>query len=475
MNIVIVGGGTAGWIAAYFISKAQPNQHNITVIESSTIGIIGAGEGSTGTFISLLTGGFFDFKVDLNEFVNKTDATNKMGIRHTNWGSGKVKSYFAPLDVSPTGHSLNDFIFKYVLHKYGNEMIGLASNLGINYHEQNYDLYPAMHFDGHKVGKFFKEYCEIDGVKTIDAVVRDASISEEGNVLDIILDDGSRIEGDLFIDCTGFSRMLMKKVGSEWIFKSDVLPVNTAMPFILPYEEGEEFIPETGATALSSGWMWDIPLSTRRGCGYVFDKNFISPEKAKNEIESLLGKEITPIKIINFDSGYSKEFWKNNVLALGLSSAFVEPLEASSIHNTIIQVAMFVHEFLHKDKKITLNKAHEIVYNRRITLLNQITVDFISLHYQGGREDSEFWLNIKHNAVITDSAKELIDRSKYKIAGYTTFEGMYGSHSMPLANWILAGMELITPEQALSDLITDNALERSELEYISFYKSVIGI
>jgi hypothetical protein len=475
MNIVIVGGGTAGWIAAYFISKAQPNQHSVTVVESSSIGIIGAGEGSTGTFISLLTGDFFDFKVDLTEFVQKTDATNKMGIRHTNWAPGAVKSYFAPLDASPTGHSLNDFIFKYVLHKFGNENIGLASLLGINYHSGNHSLYPAMHFDGHKVGVFFKEYCVKDGVKIVDSIVRDAQISSEGMIKNIVLEDGSTLEGDLFIDCTGFSRILMGKVDSKWVSKSDVLPVNTAMPFILKYSEGEQFVPETTATALSSGWMWDIPLSTRRGCGYVFDSNFITPDQAKNEIESVIGKEIEPIKIIKFNSGYSKEFWKNNVIALGLSSAFVEPLEASSIHNTIIQVAMFVHEFLHKDPNITLNKAHEIVYNRRITLLNEITVDFISLHYQGGREDSEFWRNIKDSGLITDKAKELVERSKYKIAGYTTFEGMYGSHSMPLANWILAGMGLITPAQALSDLEADGALLRTEKEYLNFYKSIVGI
>jgi hypothetical protein len=464
MKITIVGGGTAGWIAAYYILKAQPKMHEVVIVESSKIGIIGAGEGSTGTMVDLLNGGFFNYKADIENFVAKTDATPKMGIRHKYWGT-KKESYFAPLDTSPTAFTGNDYIFKHALSVYGKEKMHLASSLGHKYENQNYYEYHAFHFDGHKVGNFFKEECEKDGIKVYDSVVKKANMDSQGDIKSIILEDGYILESDLFIDCTGFSRVLMKSVGSTWVSKKDVLPMDTAMPFLLQYSEDEVVMPETTATALSSGWMWDIPLYTRRGCGYVFDSSFISKEDAQKEIETYLGREITPIKFINFDGGYSSDFWKNNVICLGLSSSFVEPLEATSIHNTIIQISIFVNEFLDIAPNLTFVKAKQNIYNKRIKFLMDLTVDFISLHYQGGRRDTEFWKYINDKKIITENANMLIEQSKYKIPGYTIMEGMYGSYSIPLANWILAGLNIITKEQAESELKKESRLLSSKQKY----------
>jgi tryptophan halogenase len=193
-------------------------------------------------------------------------------------------------------------------------------------------------------------------------------------------------------------------------------------------------------------------LYTRRGCGYVFDSSFISKEDAQKEIELYLGKEISPIKFINFDSGYSSDFWKNNVICLGLSSSFVEPLEATSIHNTIVQISIFVDQFLDISPEITFIKTKQMLYNKRIKFLMDLTVDFISLHYQGGKRDSEFWRHIADDKVITDNASIILEQAKYKIPGYTIMEGMYGSFSIPLVNWNLAGMGIITKDQAKLEL-----------------------
>jgi tryptophan halogenase len=469
MNIVIVGGGTAGWLAAYYISKSQPNKHNITVIESSKIGIIGAGEGSTGSMIDLLNGSFFNYKVDIADFVEKTDATYKMGIRHQNW-SPNVKEYFAPLDVSPTGYTLDDYMFKYGLHKHGNDNVHLCSKIGIEYEMKKYSPY-ALHFDGHKVGKYFKNLCLADGVVCIDTEIDDA-IVENNNITKVITSSQETITGDFFIDCTGFSRILMKKLGVEWQSYSDILSVNTAMPFIVKYEEGEQIIPETKATALSAGWMWNIPLSTRRGCGYVFDNRYITKEEAKLEVENYLQKEITPIKWISFDSGHSKEFWKNNVLCLGLASSFVEPLEATSIHNTIIQTAIFADEFLKENKDHTLKEVNQKMYNERISLLNRLTIDFISLHYQGGRNDTAFWADIKKKNKCTDYARKIVSLTQDHVPGMILHEGMYGSFSLPLANWNLAGMGLLNKNIAYQNLVDKNKLKLAEEHYNNFYKSV---
>lgn len=473
MKITIVGGGTAGWIAAYFISKAQPRRHDIHVVESSKIGIIGAGEGSTGSMRDLLDGGFFKYKADINKFIEMTDATPKMGIYHRWWNTSK-ESYFAPLDGSPTAFSINDYIFKYVLSSRRKAKMHLSSNIGIQYENKNYGHY-AFHFDGHKVGKFFREECTIDGVKVYDSVVHKVNVDPSTNDIEsIVLDDGYVLESDFFIDCTGFARVLMKAIGSDWVSRADVLPMNTAMPFLVNYKEDEEVLPHTTATALSSGWMWNIPLKTRRGCGYVFDSSYISKEDAKSEIETLLGKEIQPIKYIDFTSGYSDSFWKGNAMCLGLSSSFVEPLEATSIHNTIVQVAMFVNECLDTTKEATCVQVKKDIYNKRIKFLNELTVDFISLHYQGGREDTEFWRNVKSKGYLTDNARTIIEQAKYKIPGYTSMEGMFGSFSIPLANWILAGLDIITPKMAEEELMKESRLLFAREEYEKFYLSASG-
>jgi tryptophan halogenase len=469
MRIVIVGGGTAGWLAAFYICKSQPGKHSLTVIESSKIGIIGAGEGSTGSMIDLLEGKFFDYVVDIKDFMNKTDATCKMGIRHQNW-SQEIQDYFAPLDVSPTGFSLDDYIFKYGLYKHGNDKIHLCSKIGIEYDLKKYSPY-ALHFDGHKVGNYFKMLCVSDGATCIDAEVADINI-QNGSIESIVTTDQEKVEGDFFIDCTGFSRVLMKKMAVEWESYSEILSVNMAMPFILKYDQDEKILPETKATALSSGWMWNIPLTTRRGCGYVFDNRYISKEEAKLEVENYLGKEIIPIKWISFDSGHSKEFWKGNVLCLGLASSFVEPLEATSIHNTIVQTAMFVDEFLEETKESTLKDINQKTYNERIKFLNQLTIDFISLHYQGGREDTPFWADIKKKNKCTSYAKKIINLTEDRISGMVIHEGMYGSFSLPLANWNLAGMGIIKQKNAFRDLVKKNKLKLAETQYNNFYKSI---
>lgn len=471
MNIVIIGGGTAGWLAAFAICKGQTNQHKLTVVESSKIGIIGAGEGSTGSLIDFLKGGFFDYQVDIDDFIKKTSATPKMGIKHVNWGI-KKESYFAPLDVSPTGFEIEDYVFKYVLSKYGKEKMHIASKIGIEYENKNYNTPYALHFDGHKVGQYFKSHCLDDGVNLIDAEVVDSVLDHNGEIQHIVLNDGSIVEGDFFIDCSGFSRLLMNKVGSDFKSCSDILPVDTAMPFILPIEEEEEFVPQTTATALSAGWMWTIPLQTRKGCGYVFDSGCISKEAAQKEVEEYLGKKIEPIKFIHFESGYSEEFWKNNVLCLGLASAFVEPLEATSIHNTIVQIILFLKQYLKKNKQDTQKKIYQDNYNERIRFLNELTVDFISLHYKGGREDSEFWQKMQKKR-LSDRSENILEIARHQIPSYVQLEGMYGSWSIPLLNWIFAGINKITPRQSEQELCTSSrSFTEIENKFNAYYNSI---
>jgi hypothetical protein len=466
MKIVIVGGGTAGWIAAYFISKSQPKKHNITVIESSKLGIIGAGEGSTGTMIELLNGSYFDYTVDIDKFLQETDGTKKMGIYHKNW-NGRGYGYFAPIDSSPSWYQYQDYIFKYVLSKYGREKMHLSSLIGLEFENQSYDKTYACHFDGHKVGQFFKRICLEDGVSVVDDIINNINLDENKNIIAIGLENHQVVTGDFFIDCTGFSRLLMKELKVNWKSYAEYLPVNTAMPFILDYKDGEIPLPMTSATALSAGWMWDIPLKTRRGCGYVFDKKFITREAAQEEIETYLGRKIKPIKWIEFESGRSEVFWKNNVLTLGLASAFVEPLEATSIHSTIIQLLLFTKEYLSETNNITSTLYNIESYNIKITRLYDSIMEFISFHYQGGRNDTPFWRSIQEEKKISPIAKIYLEKCKNKIPGFLEINGIIGSPSASLWNWIAGGLELISAKQAEKELNETNYWNRAEAEFLN--------
>jgi flavin-dependent dehydrogenase len=465
MKIIIAGAGTAGWIAAYFISKANPNEHDITVIESSKIGIIGAGEGSTGSMLDLLSGKYFPYSIDIEEFLSKTDGTHKLGIYHQNW-NGDGEGYFAPIDASNTWAEHEDYIFKYAYSTFGKNKMHIASPIGQQYEAKQPENF-ALHFDGHKVGQYFKEKCLEDGVKVIDTVIKDAVLGNDDNIKSVITEDGIELDAEFFIDCTGFKRILMNKLDTKWVSYKEYLPVDTAMPFLIDYDEGEEIPLYTKATALNAGWMWTIPLQSRKGCGYVFDSNYITKEQAQQEVEEYLGRKITPIKFINFDGGRNEVLWKNNVLALGLSAAFAEPLEATSIHSTITQLYFF-NEYLTSNRDSTVTESNQESYNKKMTRLYDLNFDFISYHYQGQRNDTDFWKDIKAKDRVTPNAKIYLDRSKHKIPSILETDGLYGSPTAALWNWISAGLDIITQDQAKEELLKSRNYNKAEHEFIDF-------
>jgi tryptophan halogenase len=471
MNIVIAGGGTAGWLAAFIISKSQPKQHKITVVESSKLGIIGAGEGSTGLLVQVINGFYFKTGIDAETFKTNTDGTNKMGIFHKNWNKDG-SDYFAPLDGSITSHLITDFVFHYGLANFGKKEMHKVSAIGQSWARDISPQIEGLHFDGHKVGLYLKSICLADGVIHIDAEIDAVELSETGDIKELRLSNGQDVLGDFFFDCTGFAKVLMKKLNVPWVSYKKHLPVDTAMPFIVKYkEEHPKPDPVTTATALSSGWMWDIPLFTRRGCGYVFDSSYITKDEAQAEIESKLGHEIEPIKFINFESGRSQEPWKNNCISLGLAGAFAEPLEATSIHTTIVQILTFVNEFLTKTAEVTVCVENQKSYNQKITKLYDYTLDFLVLHYQGGKTGSKFWDYIATGATRTEKVSEVLERTKHKIPGVLEFEGVFGSPYGPLWNWILAGLDLITPSQAFESLVLSNFGDIAKESYNNFERN----
>jgi tryptophan halogenase len=224
------------------------------------------------------------------------------------------------------------------------------------------------------------------------------------------------------------------------------------MPFLLKYKENEVPEPYTTSWAQKNGWMWQIPLMDRKGCGYVFCDAFTTADKAQEEIETILGQPIEPIRTIKFDAGRQESAWVKNCVAIGLSSAFLEPLEATSIHSSVVQAHNFAAEYLKEDLIETMNEGSRRVYNHRTRIMYDDVKDFLVLHYMGGRTDSEFWRMINTGGTKTEFVDTLLHMSKSKVPSDHDFSNYPGSAGWPLYSFVLAGLNLIDKKAFATDL-----------------------
>jgi 2-polyprenyl-6-methoxyphenol hydroxylase-like FAD-dependent oxidoreductase len=457
-RVVIVGGGTAGWLAALMLGDAAARARapcTVTVIESSKIGTIGVGEGTTAVFRQMLQ----HLRIDEFAFLRETDATIKYGIRHRDWrrvghaydgpiddphlvAGGDRRSTF--LDAYQIAHGRpvgETHLFQHLMERrrgpFG-QRGGRRVPLGPFHH--------AYHFDQAQVGAFLRRQAR--GVTVIDdqvtAVRRDG---ESGVIAAVRLESGGEVAGDLFLDCTGFRRRLIGEMGGAWVSFADVLPVNRAMPFWIDLAPGEEIDPFTLARARGAGWMWKIPTSRRYGCGYVYSDAHTTPEAAKAEIEAALGHPIEPRNDIRIDAGRQAKAWIGNCVALGLSSSFLEPLEATSIHGTVVQL-MLLTTLLAKPSVRNPDR-----YNVAVARQVDDFRDFIRLHYVSERRDTPFWRDVAgaQPQVLTDR----LALWARKTPGPEDFQPFpmglphVGHHlHMPVVD----GLGLVTPAVAKSDL-----------------------
>ena len=380
MKVVIVGGGTAGWMAACYFARynhSSENLNEIVVIESSKIPIVGAGEGSTGILLELLNKKLKRLEgLSEKDFVEKTNATVKLGINCKDW-NGDGKSFFEPLQPTQTFPDSVDIDFL-LASTYAESY--LASPTGPMWDHNKVPFYSinfnptggySYHFDAHKVGQYFKEVALKNGVKYIDAEVGNFDVNQNtGNLESVeLLDSNQVMTADLWFDCTGFSRKLINSVGGGWVDYSKWLPVNKALTYFWPYEADEEIKPQTLAWAMPNGWMWQIPTQKRYGCGYVYSDKFTTYENAVDELIKTTGRKIEPLRNLKFDCGRVNSAWVKNVSSIGLSSGFLEPLEATSIHSTIIQLDLlftnglnFVNKEINEYMKTYMDAIQEIKY-----------------------------------------------------------------------------------------------------------------
>lgn len=459
MKIVILGGGTAGWIAALMISKVYPSIHEVTIVESSSLGTIGVGESSTGLLRGIVNNEVWNYGCNEVDFIKYTNAIPKLAIQYKNW-KNDGSSYIEPIDSIDT----DQFVWsdRLLLSCVANDIpMHLSSINGIMvdqklspfYIKENFAFNSQRHgytFDAKLGAEYFKKIC-INDVTHIDAKVIDIDIESNGMASSLVLDNGSKVSGDFFIDASGFSKIFSKKMNIGWKEYND-LPLNSALPFLMEHEDNLDIDFVSTSIAKKYGWMWKNPKSDVMACGYVYDDNFITPDEAQKEIEKDLGTQIYPIKNLKFESGRLEKFWEKNVLFIGLGSNFLEPLEATSIHGTIAQLNMFIFSYLKNNIKHTLNDYTIKKYNRYVSSMLENFKNFIMIHYMGNKEDSDFWKLMKSNVKNNDFLQEISNIGQYRLLNEYDIEKVYGYADHRLFNWLLVALDFYKKDKAIEEL-----------------------
>jgi tryptophan halogenase len=346
-KIVVVGGGTVGWLTALFVQKFWVDT-DITLIASSKIGILGAGEGTTPNFPGILS----KLGINLEDFEKKTGTTKKYGIEFINWkGDGKIFKHNFQVDER---------------------------------------LY-AYHFDARLVAKYLEETSIGKGIKVIDSLIVGFNENKKG-INEIILDDGNIVDCDFIFDCSGFQHLIIgKHFKTEWKSYEKDLVCNSAIAFFLPQDNPniQNEKTWTKGIAMKNGWIWGAPLKHRWGCGYVFSDKYTNVDEVLKEAEEYYGRKIEIVKHFKFKTGTYEKYWVKNCVAIGLASSFLEPMEATSLMTSI----MFLKGLL----EYNFDETYRDIYNEKMLDYNEQNLLFVRHHYTCDREDTQFWIDYKNN------------------------------------------------------------------------------
>jgi tryptophan halogenase len=399
-DILIIGGGTAGWMAAAALAKVLGPGHSIRLIESDEIGIVGVGE-ATVPHLKLFNQ---ILEIDEIEFVKQTQGTFKLGIEFVDWGRlgdryihgfgsighdyGLLPFYQYWLKLSRAGRSAD--IGAYSLNTHAaprGKFMTSASDAPA--HSPLANIAYAYHFDAGLYARYLRRYAEARGVQRTEGRVTDVRLrAEDGFIAGVKLQDGMELHADLYIDCSGFRGLLIEEAlhtgYADW---THWLPCDRALA--VPCENAGPPTPFTRSTARSAGWQWRIPLQHRTGNGYVYSSAHISDdEAAKTLLSNLDGRALGEPRKLRFTTGMRKKFWNRNCVALGLASGFMEPLESTSIYLIQSGIARLLNLFPDRDFSPVLIER----YNAQAAFEFERIRDFLILHYFATeRRDSSFW------------------------------------------------------------------------------------
>ena len=439
MKFVIVGGGISGWLSALIFSHRQPN-HEYVIVESSDINTIGVGEGTTGLFVQTI-----EELPDINvaEFLRETKATPKIGIEFNNW-SGKGSTFFNPIDGTPTTNEDFDSFLYFTYTE--NPSLDTSSLHGLlkrknksPYTEKLKDYNSALHLDNKLTIQYLKsKSLKRKNIKYISDTVSKIQRDETGKVEKIICSNHI-IEGDIFIDCTGYSRIFSEK--SDWVSFKDNLPMNSVTTFTRKHNVSMV----TKADKLNLGWCWQIPTQERVGCGYV------SCDKWGNNVVDEIKSNYPDAEIVKsfkFDSGKLKKSWNQNVISLGLAYHFLEPLQATNIHLTLVQIDILCQRCIRQTRDRTLNSNVISIYNKHIDNLIEDFKNFINIHYSRDSRVS-----------LTDYNKKIISLLKVRGLFFEDLPQLYGCSGIGLWGHTLLGLNHLTKQECHNFLSEMNLYE----------------
>jgi len=494
MKLAVVGGGTAGWLSALALKKAFPD-FKISVFASEEIGILGAGEGSTPNFVKFIMW----LGIDIAELIQNCEATVKQSIEFSNW-SGDNSSFhhtfvedsqikdlelFPHLSYDSNPLLLNgaypekiyaalsnnlrqeDYELSAALHDKGKVPFGSVKE-SFNYVDGLAQFYVsgpfAFHFNATKLAEFLKRKAIERGVEYFDSVLVDANVDEANKINGLIFKDDT-VECDFVVDCTGFQKKILKNTyNPKWISFSEILPCNSAQAFFK--ENTDPNLAITRAIAMPYGWKWEIPLQTRIGCGYVYDERLASNEEIRKAILEC-DEEVDFGKQFNFEPGYLEEMWVENCLSVGLSSSFVEPLEATSIMQTVNSLEYFIKLVAARgfDDSDVRNEFNQ--HNRNTM---ESIADFLFLHYYSNRSDTTFWEKFSYkNLEKRPRVKLIVDRLTSRLPGDAELidNNVFKSCSF---STVIIGNKIVSPDQIRSHRYSEIVKQR--LDFTRYFEYI---
>jgi tryptophan 7-halogenase len=496
-SILVVGGGSSGWMTASYLARALEGKVKITLIESETIKTIGVGEAT----IPNLQRAFFDFLgIPEAEWMKQVNGSFKVGIKFINWDKvpkqgEKDRSFYHIFGGVPTCEGIP--LQQYWLRKYLQrettdgmhhacypEAMLLDQNLSPRFRDGKKAMFYAWHFDAQLLANYLKNWSIERGVTRVVDDVVNVTLASDGAIQSVSTKTGQQYEADLFIDCSGFRSLLIGKALHEpFLDMSDYLLCDSAVATAIPHGDNQ-IEPFTSAIAMKHGWTWKTPMRGRFGSGYVFSSKFCSRDEATREFQQLWNlDENQPLRQIKFRVGRSQRSWVKNCVGIGLSSCFLEPLESTGLY--------FIYAALYQLVKNWPSKLFEPElrdrFNAEVDFMFDDCRDFVQMHYfTTSRDDTPFWRANQHELTISDSIKEKIelykagqsvgavisDASDY----YSTFDFEFRNF-WPNASYycVLAGMG-IYPHQFPSSLLHNTSLiEKSETIFSDIQRQAITL
>jgi tryptophan halogenase len=456
-KVVIVGGGTAGWMTAASLAKLIGKNLDITLIESDEIGTVGVGEATIPTMMTLHQ----LLKINEQEFMAEVQATFKLGISFENWKNvdeAYIHSFgFTGQDCWAAGfqHFWLKGKERGISKEFGDYSVELQAakankfavlpNNGLNY---------AYHIDASLYAKFLRRLAERHNTKRVEGKITVVNQHDNGDIKSVVLASGKIIQGDLFIDCSGFAGLLIEKtLNTEFEDWSQWLPCDSAIA--VQTRSVRDPIPYTRAIARESGWQWRIPLQSRVGNGLVFCSKYLTDQEATQTLLSNLeGEVLTEPRVIKFRTGQRTQHWNRNCIALGLAGGFVEPLESTSIH--LIQRGIIRLMQMFPFDGVVEPDVQE--FNTQMKDEFYFIRDFIVMHYHlTERTDTEFWRHCK-TMKIPDSLQHRLDLFKKTGRIFQQAGDVFAENSW---SQVMLGQGLI-PEHyhPIVDMMSDDELEQ---------------